>query len=684
MPRSRGKNRPAAAARGGADRALPRPAAVVPAVVRPAPVVWMALVALTAVAVYANSLGGALLYDDVNAIRNNALVIDHDVAGILTTPLWWGDGRGRLWRPLTTLTFVADHALHGLDPFGYHLVNVALHASVSVLVLTVFAAAAAAPRTALAAALLFAVHPVHTEAVANVVGRAELIAAAGFFVAWRCWLAADAAATGARTAAWVGAAVAAYFLAMCGKENAIALPAVLAFADVLGCRAGALGALVRRRALRYGLLLATAVLFVSLRSAVTGRVVPSPDLLDNPLTTFAFGARVLTAVRVVGLYALRLVFPYWLSADYSFDQIPAVTTPLDAGFVGALAMLVGTAALGWWSWRRTPAIALGIGVLVLTFALVSNLFFLIGTIMGERLAYLPSAGFCLAVAGALAWVGGQREPEGRAPAPWSMRFVVLVAVVAALCGARTIGRNAVWREPLGFFSTMIVDAPGSARSHRELGLALANVGRFDEARRSFERSLAIKPDDSTTLYDYGNELSSEGRWDAAVDAYRRSIAKNPTFVQALENLGNAESMRGDQQAALAALGRARELTPDAPYLLMNIANTFFRAGSISEARATYEQALARAPAAPDILTNYGTFLYAQGDFAAAVRAFERISPPAPARALVALAASYRGLGRMADAQATRATAERLYPRDPAVLQMVEFYRREAAERGASP
>jgi type IV pilus assembly protein PilF len=143
-------------------------------------------------------------------------------------------------------------------------------------------------------------------------------------------------------------------------------------------------------------------------------------------------------------------------------------------------------------------------------------------------------------------------------------------------------------------------------------------------------------------------------------------------------------MLGDQQAALAALRQALALNPDDPTLLMNVANTLFRAGSLAEARTTYEEAAARAPTSAQILTNYGTFLYAQNDFAAAARAFERIPPPAPARALVALAASYRGLGRTADAQATRATAERLYPRDPAVLQMIEFYRREAAGRGASP
>ena len=628
-----------------------------------------------ALAVYANSLGGGLLYDDANAIRNNPFVRNGDVAGILTEPSWWGSARGPLWRPLTTLSFALDHALFGLAPFGYHVANVALHAAVSVLVLVVFAAVTAAPRTALAAALLFAAHPVHTEAVANVVGRAELFAAGGFFVAWWCWLRADRAG-----GAWLAATLVAYFLAMCGKENAVTLPLALVVADVVMRRPEeAVIARLRARAPRYAALAAVAVFFVVLRAGVLGAVTPSPDLLDNPLGTLGPGSRLMTAVAVIGLYVLRLVFPLWLSADYSYDQIQAVTSPLDLGFLGGLVVLCGAPALAWWTSRRVPALALGIGVLGATFVVVANLFFLIGTIMGERLIYLPSAGFCLALAAGLSHLTRTDERGGRMPAA----FAAVIGIVVALYGARTVARNAVWREPLGFFQTMTVDAPRSARSHRELGTVLGDLGRFAEARQSFERSLAIKPEDATTLYNLGNALSREGRYGDAVAAYERALARNPTFVEALENLGNAESTRGDQQAALAAFQRALALAPDEPILQMNAANTHFRAGAIAEARAGYERALALAPSSVEIRTNFGSFLYARREFAAAVDVLGRIPAPAPVRALVALGASQQVLGRTADARATLAMAERLYPGDGNVRQLADLLRRGAAS-GAAP
>jgi Flp pilus assembly protein TadD len=479
---------------------------------------------------------------------------------------------------------------------------------------------------------------------------------------------------------WMAGTAVAYLLAMLGKENAIALPAVLLFADVLGRRDENLAALLRRRAPRYAVLVAVALVVMVLRSAVSGQITPSTDLLDNPLSALSAGPRLATAIKVIGLYALRLVFPLWLSADYSFDQIAAVSSPLDPGFLGGLVVALGLPALAWWTWRRMPGVALGIGVVILTFGLVSNLAFLIGTIMGERLVYLPSVGFCVAVAAGLGWMAGEREAASRGPTRWSAACVAPLAVVVVLFGARTVARNAIWREPLIFFETMVVDAPRSARSHRELGTALTAARRFAEAKQAFDRSLAIKPEDSATLYNYGNALGGEGRFDEAAAMYRRAIAANPTFGQAYENLGNAESMRGDQQAALAAFRQALELTPESPFLLMNLANTLFRAGSMAEARTTYERARAAAPRSPEILTNYGSFLYAQGDFAAAVAVLADVPSPAPARALVALAASYQQLGRTRDSEAAMATAERLYPRDPDVRHMAEALR----QRGVSP
>ena len=682
-----------------------------------------AVVATLAAAVYANSLGSALFYDDTNAILRNAWVRTGDVAGILTQPSWWGVTRGPLWRPVTTLTFALDHALHGIGPLGYHVVNVGLHAGVSVLVLAVFARVTAAPLAAAVAALLFAAHPVHTEAVASVVGRAELLAAGGFFLAWLCFL---AAADGRhappdfprlRRGLLGAAGVAAYFCAMLSKENAIALPLVLVLADLLYPPSeGTPATVTRARAPRYLTLAATAGLFVALRGAVVGLLAKGADVLDNPLVALPPSERLLTAIKVIGLYAWRLLVPLRLSADYSYQQIAPVTSPVDAQFIGGLAVLLGVPAVAWWARRRAPAVALAMGFMALTFALVSNLPFQIGTIMAERLLYLPSAGFCL-LAGALleraATVGTGRRPAPRAAAradrPGADRGAALPAgvpveiasptltlgrlaalhlalplgLVLALYAVRTWTRNAVWHDPLTFFSAMVVDAPRSARSHREIGTALAAAGRFDESRRAFERALAIKPRDPATLYNLGNALVQAQQIEQAIDAYTGALEVKPDFADALENLGNAESLRGDHEAALTWMRRALTLTPRSATLHMNIANELFRLGVSDEARAEYRAALALAPDSPDILVNYGAFLYAQGEYDAAIAAYERAANAPLPLAFVGLAASYRAKGMLPEARAAQARAERLFPGNGAVRQMGEILRQERPEPAGS-
>ncbi|HEY2386115.1 MAG TPA: tetratricopeptide repeat protein [Candidatus Binatia bacterium] len=642
------------------------------------------IVALLACLVYANSLGGELLFDDVNAVVNNRWVRSGDVAGIVTQASWWGEGRGHTWRPLTTLTFALDHALHGIAPLGYHVVNVALHAAVSVLVFAVFARLAGEPAVAAIAALLFAAHPVHTEAVASVVGRAELLAAFAVFAAWLCFLHADARRLAGRAALVPEAlGVLLLFLGELSKENALGFLFVLVLADLLFAeRAAPLGRL-RVHAGRYAALVAVSLAFMVARHAVIGDAAAAPiSILDNPLVGLPFASYELTAIKVIGLYAWRLLVPWTLAADYSYDQLTAVTSPLDPAFLGGLAVVVAVPLLVWRTWRAVPLVALGLGIAVLTFAIVSNVVFPIGTIMAERLVYLPSAGFCLALAAGFTRVAGGTR---RAPAAGALdglttaRVALPLVVVLVLYGARTVARNRVWHDRLGFFTTMVQEAPRSARSQRELGSVLADLGRFEEARAAFTRSLAIRPNDGATLYNLGNALAQESRFDDAIAAYQQALTAVPDLADAMVNLGNVQSLRGDHAAAVESMRRALPLTPRSASLHMNIANELFRLGDHAGARAEYEAALTLDPGAPNILVNYGAFFLARGEYEQAADAYRRAGDQP--MALVGLSATYRAQGKTADARAAQTRAAALYPANAAVRQMGEVLQRDAA--GAS-
>src|SRR5690349_9906211 len=184
------------------------------------------IIAVVAFACYANTLRCGLVFDDLNAIVNNPAVRRVHVGHIVTHPAWFGRP-ARIYRPLTTLTFALDHALHGAQPLGYHLANVLLHAAVAVLAAAVVRRVTGDATVAFVTALLFATHPVHTEAVASVVGRAELLAAAFGLAAW---LVLDGRVSLARD---LGAALL-LLLAALSKESGVTFVGAIALAALLG------------------------------------------------------------------------------------------------------------------------------------------------------------------------------------------------------------------------------------------------------------------------------------------------------------------------------------------------------------------------------------------------------------------------------------------------------------------
>src|SRR5262245_50062480 len=339
------------------------------------------LLMAVAVGCYLNSLSGALIYDDVNAIVRNPAVTDLDVRRIVSTGSWFApNGYMDVYRPVTTATLAANYALHGTAPLGYHVVNVLLHAAVCVVLVLVLSRVTGEAMLALLAGFLFAAHPVHTEAVASVVGRAELLAAGLALLSW--WIAVARRGVLPRV---VAALV--LFAGVLAKENAVTIVAVAVAADLIYRRPLDLRA--------YGALALGALAAILLRTAVMGSVAPLPLRLDNVLATAPLAARCYTAVAVIAAYARLLVWPVHLSADYSYPQVELATTPADPRVLAGAAVIVAAGVLAVWGWYRQRTVCFAIAFAALTFSIVSNLVVLIGTVMGGRLPLLTSDGFCM-------------------------------------------------------------------------------------------------------------------------------------------------------------------------------------------------------------------------------------------------------------------------------------------------
>jgi len=537
----------------------------------------LAALSLLAFVVFYPSLRGAFVSDDINAIVTNEHVSGPlDVGVIFTEYSWWSSTRADApgYRPLVTASFALQHQLSGNSPIAYHVVNVALHAIIAWLVYVIALRLGVGANGALASAVLFCVLPIHTEAVAWVVGRAELMAALGFAAALVLLL--DYRASG-QIERVVGAG--AFFLAgLLSKENAVTL---LAAPAICAVTLGGEPARKRRDLVATIALLAVFCAYLGLR-ATAGPVLPhsAGDRLDNPLVALDGLARLSGAMSVFGHYLWLSLFPYPLSVDYSYNALG-----IDAAFVAdrftmlGVAGAVALAAAGWMSRNRQPATPAGLLLAAASYSIVSNTILLIGTIMGERLFYLPSLGLCVAAGPALAWLAGRRAG------------LACLLVVALAYGGLTSMRAGAWSDPIRLFEAAVRAYPASARAHMELATAYGQAGRESDAEEEFRDATTIKPDYAAAWYNLGNLNARGQRYDAAARAYGQALEHNPKLVQAWYNAALVERLRGNLADAVTYRQHAAELATIDPDVHTTLADTLLMAGRDEEAVAAYTRAL---------------------------------------------------------------------------------------------
>jgi hypothetical protein len=461
---------------------------------------WIApgVIFLAATALFANTLCNGFALDDHKIIEDNVeLRFLHNLPELLTRDYWEPATRGGLYRPAATLSYVLNFVVGGGDPTGFHAVNVLLHAVATSLVFGALTRLTGDGRVAVGAALLFAAHAVHTEVVASVAGgRPDLLAAVFLLLAWWLHLAKVEPRRARRTSlSWYAASLACYGIATLSKESALPFPAAIVLGDLLFRTPGSaplrerIRELLARNLVLYLGFAAVAGASLLARALALGSLVPEAELgdpLTNPLSELPPAWRVVNALWVGVLYLRLLVAPLRLSYDYSHAQIPLIDSPSDPRLLVALgvaALLVLTLAR---TLRRAPAVCFAVGFFALTFALVSNVLVPIGTILGERLLYVPSIGFCLLVALA-AHALARRVGEARRP----VVFAVVMSLVIAPHAVRSIVRNRDWKDSSTLFIRDLESAPYSAKVQANAGWVFLLGGEAERALAHFERAIAL-------------------------------------------------------------------------------------------------------------------------------------------------------------------------------------------------
>jgi protein O-mannosyl-transferase len=522
------------------------------------------LVVLVALAAAAPSLRDGFVYDDVPVVQRDARV--HRISPRLATlPYWSGDTEDRIYRPATTISFALDWAAGRGRPLLFHLTNLLLHAAVSALVL-LLAARLLGTGAAVVAALLFAVHPVHVEAVTPVVGRAELLAALGYLAAVLGYAAdGDARSQGRASAAAGLVTLAGAVIAFGAKEHALTLPAALVLSDVWEARRRGTSVTARWRshALLWAGVLTLALGYLAARAAVVGTATGAGHIAVG-LVGLTLGGRALVMMPAVLVWARLLVFPLHLSADYSPDAFPIVAA-MTARHALAAALLIGVAAGAWFWRRRVPALWFAVAWCAVSAAVATNLVLPTGVTVAERVLYLPSVGFAIAV-GAL-W---ERLPPGRWLWP-------LTSVIMTLLAARSLARASVWHDEERFMQALERDAPASYRTFWARGARAFASGDARAGEAAYRRALAIWPDPEV-MEELGERFLALGAWAPADRWCTLAFGADSTRGSAAAKAVVARLRAGHADSAVAIGETALHRFPEAPLLLLVTAEAWREAG----------------------------------------------------------------------------------------------------------
>ncbi|MGQ9897185.1 MAG: tetratricopeptide repeat protein [Acidobacteriota bacterium] len=607
---------------------------------------WPLAIGLAGV-VYANTLSNGFTYDDTPIIVNNPAIRSLSEAHRLFLTGYWEHRQAGVnnYRPLLMLTLAVDYAVWGLHPFGYHLMNVILHIGNVAWLLCLLRLYRVGPWLAGLAALVFAVHPVHTEAVANVVGRAELLGMWFGGLMWWSWVRARRSPD--QAGRWRTLAAAAYLAAMLSKENMVVLPAALWLAEVLRARrrlwrAGWPGWWAATRPFFW--LTVPWLLYVALRLASGQGFRPVTALSGNPMHAQTFWERLVT-IAGVSLEWYRLVilgFPLkpWYDA-YNLVLTPAWSWRTLLGVLITVGLVVGAAAAA----RRFPLLTFAVGFWFITLALVSHVIVPLWTPLGERWLYVPSAAYALA----LAWALTRLAREARGEPFWlgmtCHRLATSTAIgcfLAVSYAYGTVQRNLDWRDDWALFSRFLETDPQHPLPYTSLAHAYQMTDP-DRARAYYKAALVREPNFFLALLGLAQlELRSGNLGVARATLAQVMASKPPEIVPMDADWGLAHALyarmlalENDVPGVREHIAEARRYGPQDAPTLVSCAIAYVTLGQPAEAEAILREALATGVDTPTIRFNLASLLLKQGKLDEAERHFEtalRLDPNfAPAR-----------------------------------------------------
>jgi len=555
----------------------------------------IAVIFLTGLLIYLNTLNGDFIRDDHELIKNNVFLKDWAYLPMLFTKnVGAGAGiKSRSYRPLQMFSYMVGYSLYRLDVRGYHLSNIILHLSVALAFYWLARLLFGRGRPAFFAAFLFTCHPVHTGVVSYISGRADALVTLFLTLAFISYL---KAVSGPGSKVRHVFTLTAFAAALLSKEIAVILPVLLLLYHF-----------IYRKKLAprfFSLICLVTLCYLALRLV-------SPQARQGlAFSAYAAARRVPGFFAAITGYLGLLLLPITLKVDYG-DRLFSAADPR---VIAGLFIILGAAFLVMRSTKLDRTVRFSIGWFFVALIPSSNIY-PINAYMAEHWLYIPSFGFFLLVAYGLEHLCANERLRKAA--------VVLLILLAALYGHITFRNNGLWNSPLNFYGTTLKYTPDPSSAHNGLGLAYQKLGEKKEAARHFKRSIEVSPGRAKAYVNLALLYHGEGRDGEAIGLLKKAIRYEPSSAKAYNNLAMiyADLDRGEEAELL--YKAAIKINPYYPLAYYNLANLYYDMGRKEKAIDSYRRSIELGPDYPKAYYNLGCIYQVDGDYEEAKAHYEK-------------------------------------------------------------
>jgi tetratricopeptide (TPR) repeat protein len=580
----------------------------------------VALICLTAVAIYSNTFQVPFVFDDQYTVQENERIRNlHNfyTLDVLRTP-----------RPLVEYTFALNYHFGELQVFGYHLFNLLIHMTTGILVFflsrALFRKLTGADSkniclTALFAALVFTAHPLQTQAVTYIAQRYSSMAAFFYLASVFSYLIARDVDSGQRPVTRYGFFLVSFFcgiFAFLSKQNSASLPLTILLLEYV-CYEQTWKGWKKKLWIIFPAILVSGF-FYAYNMGLFRHEIQFATLLDDvsEVTQETQGIGrwryLCTQFNVISIYIRLLLIPVHQMIDYSY---PFKTGFFDGATPYAFLFLAGVLIAGWRSRKTNPIVFVGVLWFFITLSVESSIFPIRDALFEHRL-YLPMFGFSVVAAHAFERLFTKR----RLPA------CVLAIVVVFSLSVTAHSRNAVWRSDIALWSDVVSKNPLNFRGFNNLGHAFMQRGDLKAAMANYDSALRLRPDYCISLSNKGVILERMGQIDPAIVLFRKALEYQPDFAPALKNLSSGLREKADLLSASGKYHEAIEYYNEALRLIpksveghTNLGVAYSRIGNWEAAVNQFKEALKIDPVSVEASANLGNTLYLQGNIAEALQ-----------------------------------------------------------------